>query len=270
MTVSAEPLERAAAWLGAAERVVAFTGAGISQESGIPTFRDDGGLWLEFPPERFATMAGLVKTAATDPAEVARFLVALLEPVALAKPNAGHRALAALTDHTHVEVITQNVDGLHQEAGSSVVHEIHGTLLEVIGAGGDVVRTLTRADLQDIVKSLRRALGRRFLKLAPVLSSVHPLMGLGTGLLHRPRIVLFGEALAEPDWSRAQEAAKVCDLMLVVGTSGDVWPAASLPRIAAAAGARVLAVNPQEEEADLWLSGTAGEVLPRLVERAWR
>lgn len=262
------PLERAASWLRAAKRVVAFTGAGVSQESGIPTFRDGGGLWREFPPERFARPGALVEMALREPTEVARFLLAVLEPVALAAPNAGHRALAALEAHAHVDVITQNIDRLHHEAGSRAVHEIHGSLLEVEGAGGEVVRTLTRDELRDIVKRLRRSLTRRF-RLGHVLSAVQPLMGLGTGFVHRPRVVLFGEALAEPDWTRAQEAARSCDLMLVVGTSGEVWPAASLPEVAAASGARVIGVNPDEVDGDVWLAGTAGDVLPRLVERAF-
>lgn len=268
MIVGEAPLEQAASSLRKAKRVVAFTGAGMSQESGIPTFRDDSGLWREFPPERFARPGGLVEMALRNPTEVARFLLAVLEPVALAEPNAGHRALAAIEAHAHVDVITQNIDRLHHDAGSRAVHEIHGSLLEVEGAGGEVVRTLTRTELRDIVRRLKRSLSRRF-RLGHVLTAVQPLMGLGSGFVHRPRVVLFGEAMAEPDWSRAQEAAQRCDLMLMIGTSGEVWPAASLPRIASAQGAPVIAVNPDEIEADVWLEGTAGEVLPRLVASAF-
>lgn len=268
MIANAAPLERAASWLREAKRIVAFTGAGISQESGIPTFRDGSGLWREFPPERFARPGSLVQLAVTDPTEVARFLLAVLEPVARAAPNPGHRALAALERHAHVDVVTQNIDRLHHDAGSRSVHEVHGSLLEVEGAGGEIVRTLSRAELLDIVRRLRRSLSRRF-RLGHVLSAVHPLMGLGTGLVHRPRVVLFGEGMAEPDWTRAQEAAAACDLMLVVGTSGEVWPAASLPQLASERGARVIGVNPDEVEADVWLEGTSGDVLPRLVAHAW-
>lgn len=261
-------LEEAARWLREAKRVVAFTGAGISQESGIPTFRDDTGLWREFPPERFATAAGLLQIATKEPGELARFFLAILEPVAQAAPNAGHRALASLEGRVAVDVVTQNIDWLHQEAGNRVVHQIHGSLLEVVGAGGELVRTLTREQLRGMVTSLRRALSKRF-QLPRVLKAIHPLTGIGTGFVHRPRVVLFGEPMAEPDWTHAQAAAKACDVMLVIGTSGEVWPAAALPREAAAAGARVIGVNPDEGEADLWLRGTSGDVLPRLVERAF-
>ncbi len=260
--------ETAAAWLRQAKRVVAFTGAGISQESGIPTFRDDAGLWREFPPDRFARVGSLVKLAATEPDEVARFLLAVLDPIAAASPNPGHRALAAFASHVRTEVITQNIDGLHQDAGSHPVHQIHGSLLEVAGAGGELVRTLTRADLARIVKGLRKSLTRRF-RLGHVLSAVHPLLGFGSGFVQRPRVVLFGDAMAEPDWSRAQAAARACDVMLVVGTSGEVWPASQLPTDAAARGARLIAVNPDEVEADVWLRGRSGEVLPELLALTW-
>src|SRR5262245_29474469 len=127
-----ETLARAASWLRGARRIAVFTGAGVSAESGIPTFRDDSGLWQKFPPEQFACWDGLLKTALTEPRQLAEFLVAVIEPIAQAQPNPGHRAIADLEKHVPVTVITQNVDGLHQEAGSTTVREVHGSFFEVV------------------------------------------------------------------------------------------------------------------------------------------
>jgi NAD-dependent deacetylase len=261
-------LSEAAVWLRAARDVLVFTGAGVSAESGIATFRDDGGFWNRFPPEEFATWSGLTKTAAARPGELAEFLLALLEPIAQAAPNPGHRAIAELEKHTRVTVVTQNVDRLHQEAGSTAVHEIHGSLFEVVAKDGRPLRTLTRSDLRAIIEGLQRARASR-LTLPRMLWSVQPLFGLGAGLLHRPRIVLFGDGMAEPDWSQAREAVQRCEVMLVVGTSELVYPAAMLPHDAKAAGAKVIRIDPEPGTADLWLSGTAGKVLPALLREAF-
>src|SRR5580704_14259771 len=109
-----------------ARNVVVFTGAGISAESGIPTFRDADGFWQRFPPEQFATWSGLLRTALTRPQLVAEFVLNVVEPVAKAAPNAAHRAVAELQKYAKTSVVTQNIDGLHQSAGSTHVHEIHG------------------------------------------------------------------------------------------------------------------------------------------------
>src|SRR3989442_5394440 len=110
MSCDSAELSRAADGVRTAREVVVFTGAGVSAESGIATFRDDSSLWSRFPPERFATWGGLVKTAARHPRELAEFLLAVLEPVAAAAPNPGHRAIAHLEKHTGVTVVTQNID----------------------------------------------------------------------------------------------------------------------------------------------------------------
>src|SRR5262245_19479436 len=120
LTLAANALRRA-------RHVVVFTGAGVSAESGIPTFRDAGGFWQEFPPEEFANWAGLLKIAALHPHRLAEFLLAVIEPIAAARPNAAHRAIADLERHMNVTVVTQNIDALHQAGGSTVVKEVHGT-----------------------------------------------------------------------------------------------------------------------------------------------
>jgi NAD-dependent deacetylase len=259
---SEEALETAAGWLRNAERVVAFTGAGVSAESGIPTFRDAGGVWDEFDPAVFGTTSGLMQVAATRPAELARFMLGVIEPIAKAEPNAGHRALTRLAS----VVITQNVDGLHQEAGSETVWEIHGSLLKIVGANGAHVRTLTRDDLVEMAAQLHASM-QGVLKLPRVLSAISPMLGLGAGLVHRPNVVMFGESLVEPDFTRSSEASARCDAMLLVGTSGEVWPANQLPVEAERNGAKLIGVGPEEIEADVWLLGNAGDVLPRLLDK---
>src|SRR5687767_2351208 len=124
-------LRQAAEMLRRARKVCVFTGAGVSAESGIPTFRDDSGLWREYPPERFAHWKGLIKEAWQRPEQVARFLLGVFEPIAQAVPNAAHQAIARLGDHVTATVITQNIDQLHQDAGSVRVREVHGSLFKI-------------------------------------------------------------------------------------------------------------------------------------------
>jgi NAD-dependent deacetylase len=160
------------------------------------------------------------------------------------------------------------VDGLHQEAGGSRVREIHGSFLQVVTAHGKPVRTLTRGDLRQIVEQLHRVHdgSMPFLRLPGALKGLVNLLPP----MERPRIVLFGEEMAEPDWTLAQADVGNCDVILVVGTSGLVYPAASLPRWAKQAGATVIVIDPNpHDEADLWLQGMAGEVAPRLVRAAF-
>ncbi len=268
MTPSPDPLTQAARELARASQVVVFTGAGISAESGIPTFRDQEGLWDRFPPEEFANWPGLLRTAAVRPRLAAEFLVAVLEPVARAQPNAAHRALAALEQHVQVTVITQNIDGLHQEAGSRTVHEIHGSLFQVVSLRGRPIRRLSRQELHDVVESLRRVADSRVSFLG-LLRALAPMFSLGPRGARRPNVVLFGQAMAEPDWTLAQQAARQCDCLLSVGTSGAVWPAAGLPAEARTAAARVIRVDPAGGEADVWLAGSAVELVPQLVARAF-
>ncbi len=261
-------LKQAAECLRSAKQVVVFTGAGVSAESGIPTFRDDDGLWQRFPPERFATWDGLLKTAVADPRLFAEFLIAVFAPIAAAVPNAAHLAVAELEKHVGVTVITQNVDGLHQAADSTTVHEVHGSIFEIVTLKGRFVRLLSRAEVLDIVRKLREATDAT-LALPKLLSAVRPMLGLGGLSIHRPKIVLFGEAMAEPAWAMAQKAAGRCDCMITIGTSGTVLPAAMLPAIARSAGARTIDVSVEPGDADFPLVGPAASVLPALVREAF-
>lgn len=245
-----------------------FTGAGISRESGIPTFREDSGLWERFPPDRFATPQGLLDVFLRAPEELTAFLDAVLSPVAEAKPNPAHRAIAALEERKTVVVVTQNIDGLHQEAGSRDVLEIHGSLFDIRSSWAGAVRTLSRAQLVTLCEKLARA-AQAPSKHAAILSALSPMFGVSWRGHHRPSIVLFGESLREPDWTRAQREADECDAMLVIGTSGAVMPAASLPMRAHKRGATIIAIDPQPYPgADLQLTGAAGELAPQLIEAA--
>lgn len=255
--------------LGQARKVTVFTGAGVSAESGIPTFRDDAGLWREFPPERFAHWKGLMQEAWRNPASVARFLLAVLEPIAKAVPNAAHRAIASLAEKTTVTVVTQNIDNLHQEAGSQRVREVHGSLFKIVDNRGNFVRRLTKANLLQMVEHLHVLLGSS-VTIMKLLRSFHQILGLSWRGITRPSIVLFHDNLAEPDWSQAQEDVEWCDLMIVVGTSAQVFPACTLPVKVKMRNVPVIEINPGCSEFDsIWLEGKAADVLPRLVQEAY-
>ncbi|MGA2068722.1 MAG: Sir2 family NAD-dependent protein deacetylase [Thermoguttaceae bacterium] len=258
----------AASWLRLAREVVVFTGAGVSAESGIPTFRDDDGFWRHFPVEEFATWKGLVGTAIRQPRRLADFVHAVLQPIAAAKPNPGHRAIADLEKHVGVTVVTQNIDSLHQEAGSTIVHEVHGSLFEVVTRRGRFVRLLSRRELLRTADRLDRA-RQGWLVLPRILLAIRPLAGVGLRGLHLPRVVLFGDAMAEPAWTKALAAARRCDCVVQVGTSGTVMPAAMLPMEAKAAGAKVITIDPSGVEGDVWIQGMAATALPRLLEAAF-
>ena len=267
MDLSAQ-LSQAADWLRAARKVVVFTGAGASAESGIPTFREEGGVWDRFPPEQFATPHGLLAMAVRHPRQVAEFLLGLIEPIAAAEPNDGHRAIAEIEKHAGVAVVTQNIDGLHQDAGSTEVHEVHGSLFEIVTLGGKFLRRVGREQLRQVVARLQESLGRRF-SPSKALRSVRPVLGFSLQGAYRPNIVLFGEAMAEPAWTQACESCDECECMLMVGTSGVVYPAAMLPERAKSAGAWVISVGLDRTFCDLWLRGTAATILPRLIRQAF-
>jgi NAD-dependent deacetylase len=243
--------------------VVAFTGAGISAESGIPTFRDPGGIWDRFDPRDFGTWEGLAELAMTRPDALAEFLAELRRVFGLARPGRAHLALAELGKAGLVEgVVTQNVDGLHQEAGSGDVVELHGsfrrTRCMACGHAGVVSREEFLENLDHAVAGLRTA-------FVPGLASLLPRCERCGGPA-RPDFVAFGEVVQHLE--EAERLVRASRVLLVVGTSGEVFPAARLPDDARAAGASVIevAAGPSFIHSDLRLEGQAGEVLPALVE----
>ncbi len=233
-----------------AQHLVVFTGAGMSAESGVPTFREaQTGLWAQYDPTELATPQAFRR----HPQRVWDWYTWRRTLVARARPHPGHRAVAALEQYIpQVTVVTQNVDGLHQEAGSSRVIELHGNLRRTI------------------CSRCRREVPRT--QWAPARSEGVPRCPSCGGLL-RPAVVWFGEPLPEDAWQAAQQAMRTADGVLVVGTSGVVYPAAALPLEAKAHGAWLAEINPTPSalspEMDYVLRGPAGEVLPALVRATW-
>jgi NAD-dependent deacetylase len=240
-------LERAAGLLRTADRVAVLTGAGISAESGVPTFRDAGGLWEGHRVEEVATPSAFAR----HPELVWRFYNARRAALRAVRPNPGHHALAALEERLgpgRFTLITQNVDGLHRAAGSRHVLEIHGSLARVRCTGCGAVEHRPGEALDDLPR-------------CP-----------SCGELLRPDVVWFEEMLPENVWNEALAAASSCRCFLVVGTSAVVYPAAGLVGLARGRGCPVVEVNLQptavSHRVDVSLYGPAGQILPRLVERA--
>jgi len=236
------PLIGLAQTLGQVQRVVALTGAGVSAESGVPTFRGPGGLWRDFRAEDLATPQAFAR----DPRLVWEWYDWRRGLIAQVSPNPGHLALAELEGLIpEFLLITQNVDGLHRRAGSLNVLEIHGSIWEVrcTGCGGlDEDR-------------------RTPLPLMPWCRNC--------GALLRPNVVWFGEALDPARLQMAHEALRLAQVMLVAGTSGVVQPAASFALWAKEYGARLAEINPDPTPltpyCDWVLQGKSGEVLPLLL-----
>ncbi|ORB18174.1 NAD-dependent deacylase [Mycobacterium noviomagense] len=230
-------------------RITVLSGAGISAESGVPTFRDDkNGLWARFDPYELASIDGWLQ----NPERVWGWYLWRHYLASCVEPNDGHRAIAAWQDHAEVTVVTQNVDNLHERAGSDPVHHVHGSIFEFRCAACALPYTGTLPEMSE-----------------PVLELEPPSCGCG-GLI-RPDVVWFGEQLPEEPWQRAVEATQAADVLVVVGTSAIVYPAAGLPELALARGATVVEVNPEptplSRSATISLRETASQALPGLLQR---
>ena len=240
-------VRRVAGWIRSARRVLVFTGAGISTASGIPDFRGPEGVWTRRDPARWTIQAYL-----RDP-EVRRerWLDRLESPIERARPNPAHRAVVDLERRGMAPVVvTQNIDGLHQMAGSTDVIELHGTTRDVVCLG--CARRLPAEPVLDRVRE----------------GDHDPRCELCGDLL-KTATISFGQALVEADVERAMNEAARCDLCLAVGSTLSVWPAAGVPVEAVRSGARLVVVNDGRTEldrsADALLAGRAEELLPALV-----
>jgi NAD-dependent deacetylase len=227
-------------WL--AKRVTVLTGAGVSAESGVPTFRGEGGLWRHYRAVELATPEGFAK----DPELVWEFYNWRREKVGSCSPNPGHFALAEMEDRIpHFTLITQNIDGLHNKAGSRNIIELHGNMWKVRCTWCGAVTEDLRMDLPK----------------KPTCEAC--------GSLLRPHVVWFGEMLDPMVLKTAYEAVRSCDLMMVIGTSGTVQPAASMGAHAKRNGAWVAEINleptPYSDVYDISIQGKSGEILPQLV-----
>ena len=233
--------------LARAEHVTVLTGAGISAESGIPTFRDPGGLWEKFDPQELANVEAFLD----NPELVQGWYRHRRQVVEDAEPNAGHRALADLEAHgSDVAVVTQNVDDLHHRAGSSTVIELHGNITH------NYCMDCERAAAPDTVDA--------------AIQEGTPARCPECGGLIRPDVVWFGEMLPPDAMERADAATHRADVFLSVGTSAVVYPAARLPVAAQEQDAYVAEINPDTtgitDNVDESIRGPAGEVLPDLVD----
>jgi NAD-dependent deacetylase len=238
-----ENIKKVARLIHGASHAVALTGAGISVDSGLPDFRGSQGLWSKYDPAEYATIDAFM----ADPEKVWNMLFELRKEAAAAEPNPAHTGLAELERMGHLTtIVTQNVDGLHQRAGSSNVIEFHG--------GGTVLSCIECF--------------REYPASEISLDHLPPLCLCG-GVL-KPDIVLYGETIPVQTAGMAQAAAEQCDLMFVIGTSAEVAPASSLPRTAKSVGAKVVEINIEPtvltaSVADISLQGSSSKIIPAVV-----
>jgi NAD-dependent deacetylase len=226
---------------------VALTGAGISTESGIPDFRSPTGIWASYDPMEYATLDAFRR----DPVKVWEFYALRFEMLTRAEPNAGHRALAELERRGLVEaVVTQNIDGLHERAGSRDVVEVHGSIRTA-----SCLECEERVPLDHVVAALEEA-------PAPACPQC--------GAILKPDVVMFGELLPAEAIDRAIELAQRAGVLLVVGSSLEVHPVAGLPQATVSAGGKLAIVNrgstPFDGQATVRVDGGAGETLAALEE----
>lgn len=238
-------IQKAAETLRRSRRTVALTGAGISVESGIPPFRGPGGVWERLDPMEFAHIDRFME----NPEKVWRVLILELKAALdAARPNDGHKGLARLEAMSRLStVITQNVDGLHQAAGNTDVIEFHGTFARLQCLNCAEERHIDTVDL----------------------SHIPPRCDCGG--IFRPACIFYGELIPPVCLARSQQLSAECEVMLVVGTSATVQPAASMPLIAKQNGAVIIEVNPAATPltfalTDHFLQGNAGVMMNRLLE----
>jgi len=223
-----------------AKKIVFVTGAGISQESGIPTFRDKYGLWRKYDPMQLATIDAFFD----NPKLVWEWYEERRKNILNAQPNTGHTSIAQLEKYKEVVVLTQNIDGLHQRAGSTNVLELHGSIIRI---------KCTVCNFKDEITT-------SFEDLPPSCSC---------GNILRPDVVWFGESLPQDVWHRAIVHASSCDVMIIAGTSLAVSPANSLPVYAKQNNSLLIEVNPEEtvmsSEMDLSIKDASAKALPKLI-----
>ena len=221
--------------------IVFVTGAGISQESGIPTFRGKDGYWRKHDPMKLATIDAFYE----DPHMVWEWYEDRRQNIRAAEPNPGHKAIAELEKFYKVTVLTQNIDGLHQRAGSSRVLELHGSIVRIKCTVCDFQANITE-DFEEIPPKCN------------------------CGNILRPDVVWFGESLPQDVWTNAMKEASLCDIMIIAGTSLVVSPANTLPAFAKQNNAILIEINPEEtvmsNEMDISVRDTSSKILPQLIE----
>ena len=226
--------------LNDSRKIVFVTGAGISQESGIPTFRGKDGHWRKHDPMKLASINAFYD----DPKLVCEWYEDRRKNILAAKPNDGHFAIADMEKFRDVTILTQNIDGLHQRSGSTNVLELHGSIISI---------KWTTCDFSDNIT-------QNFELLPPKCAC---------GNILRPDVVWVGEALPQNVWKNAMEEASACDIMIIVGTSLVVSPANTLPIYAKQNGATLIEVNPEKtvmsNDMDLSIQDTSANTLPKIL-----
>ena len=221
-------------------KIVFVTGAGISQESGIPTFRGKDGYWRKYDPMKLASIDAFYD----DPKLVWEWYEDRRKNILDVKPNEGHFAISQMEEFKDVVVLTQNIDGLHQRSGSTNVLELHGSIIRIKCTVCDFIDNITE----------------NFESLPPKCKC---------GSMLRPDVVWFGEPLPQNIWQSAIKEASICDVMIIVGTSLVVSPANTLPVYAKQNGAILIEVNPEKtvmsNDMDLSIQATSAEVLPKIL-----
>jgi len=240
-----ELIIRAARDIIRAKKVVALTGAGMSVESGIAPFRGEGGIWEKYDPEEYA----YIDIVRTNPGKSWILLSEMQKEITKAQPNPGHISLAELERLGYLSsIITQNVDGLHHEAGNKNIIEFHGNHRWVVCMECGKRVKCTEISLE---------------KLPPRCECQG---------VFKPDVIFFGEAIPYEALTKSNQEARSCEVMLVIGTSAVVQPAASMPGIAKSSGATIIEINIEETEltgyiSDYLIKGKAGEVLPKIVNK---
>jgi len=221
-------------------KIVFVTGAGISQESGIPTFRGKDGYWRKYDPMKLASIDAFYD----DPKLVWEWYEDRRKNILDVKPNEGHFAISQMEEFKDVVVLTQNIDGLHQRSGSTNVLELHGSIIRIKCTVCDFIDNITE----------------NFESLPPKCKC---------GSMLRPDVVWFGEALSQDVWKNAMKEASTCDIMIIAGTSLVVSPANTLPIYAKQNGATLIEVNPEKtvmsNDMDLSIQATSANALPKIL-----
>ena len=242
--VTDQEIDKLADRIVRSKKVVALCGAGMSVESGIASFRGAGGLWEKYDPEEY----GHIETLRNRPEKAWIMLREMSREIMRAKPNPGHLALAELESMGLLSsIITQNVDGLHHVAGNKNVIEFHGNLQTVVCMHCGDRQPSSKINIDDSPPRCAKCMGA-----------------------YKPDAVFFGEAIPHEALTRSHHESKTCDLMLVIGTSALVYPAATMPEIAGSSGAEVVEINPSTTPltgsvSDYILKGPSGEILDRVV-----
>ena len=241
-------IKRAIELVANSSRIVALTGAGISVDSGIPDFRSEGGLWERYDPHEYAT----IESFNQNPTKFWTMGRELAETILQAKPNSAHLGLSKLeSDKKLIGIITQNIDNLHQAAGSKRIVELHGNYLRAY---------CTKCSKEFVGDAVHQRV---------VNGEIPPKCDDCKGVL-KSEAILFGEPLPETAMEEAVELCRQTDLMLVIGSSLTIYPAAFLPQLAKNAGAKIVLVNLEgtnrDDVADIVIRGRATEIIPKLVE----